>query len=240
VQPPTRGRSPSSVPFVERTGARVTVILAALDRPPVDPVLLAERCSPAERERAGRYRSRDVAARWLAGRGILRTVLGVQLGVDPAALRFTDTSTGKPALTIGGGLHFNLSHSGPVLAVAFGPRPVGVDIEVARRVRRPERLADRLFGPDSPAREGWARRSEPARTDVLLQAWTRAEALLKATGEGVGGGLAGAVDRMTGEGWVVRDLACPEGPNGAIGPVGAVAAAGSDWLLDGPRWLAPS
>jgi len=203
----------------------VEIWIARLEPAPVG----IDVCSGDERARADRFRAAGAGERWLAGRAVLRSVIGRALGTDPALVAFAESSSGKPGLAPAGDIHFNLSHSGDVVAVAVADRPVGVDVERRRRLTRPDRLADRLFA-DPNRRRRWSAVDEPARTTELLQAWTRAEALLKATGEGIRGTLDRVEDRLGALGWTVCDL--------ELGPdvIGAVAAAG-DWVPSPARWL---
>jgi 4'-phosphopantetheinyl transferase len=181
-----------------------------------------------ELARASRFASPAAGARWLAARDVLRRVLGAVLGEDPASIVLAEGPGGKPVLHRRRGPHFNLSHSGELVAVALGDRPVGVDIEVDRRLVRPERLAARLYDDPDEIRR-WALTTEPLRSQLLLQRWTEVEAVLKATGDGISAGMAGALPRLTAAGWSVRGL--------DLGPAvrGAVAAAGHDWTISGPR-----
>ena len=181
-------------------------------------------CSPAELESATGRRS---GPRWLAARTVLRSVLGAALDAAPADVLIEIAPSGKPYL-VGEDLHFSLSHSGDLVAVAVcRDRPVGIDIEGLRTLRRPERLARRIFS--SGEYDRWAAEFDPSRTQSLMQQWTRMEALLKATGEGLRAGMRGAVERQVAVGWVVRDLALHNG-------VGAVAAMGPDWELEVRPW----
>lgn len=180
----------------------------------------ADVCAPAESARAAQRRS---GRRWLANRAALRRILGAAIGADPTALVFGQTASGKLVLELVAGVHFNLSHSGELVAVAVADRPVGIDVEVCdRHLVRPEALAGRLFAD----RSEWETLPEPERTRALLQQWTRAEALLKATGEGVGGGVSDVERRIGALGFSVREL----GLGGAA--VGAVAAEGVDWRVE--------
>jgi len=197
----------------------------------IDPVCAGPvPCSSDERRRAARFRDAQSAQRWLAGRAVLRRVLGGVIELDPAAVVLAEEAAGKLFLPDHPSIHTSLSRSADLVVVAVGDRPVGVDVEVDRRLVRPERLAQRLIG-DPETRQRWAASPEPERTLELLRRWTRVEALLKATGEGLGGGIADATGRLADDGYVVLDL--------DLGPLvsAAVAARGPDWVVDGPHSL---
>ncbi|GAC1590916.1 MAG: hypothetical protein NVS3B21_08910 [Acidimicrobiales bacterium] len=189
-----------------------------------DVVDVGRHCAAVELESAAGRRS---GRRWLAARTVLRSVLGTALDTEPVDLVIEIAPSGKPHLAHWD-TQFSLSHSGDLVAVAVcRDRPVGIDIEAPRILRRPERLARRIL--NSGEYDRWSGQLDPCRTQSLLQQWTRMEAVLKATGEGVGAGMRGAVERQVAGGWAVRDLALHTG-------VGAVASPGSDWELVVRRW----
>ena len=76
------------------------------------------------------------------------------------------------------GCHFNLSHSGPWVALAVGEERVGVDVECFRESRNVEALAKRYFTPEEQAFVG----SSQGR---FLEIWTAKEARLKWEGTGL-------------------------------------------------------
>ena len=180
----------------------------------------------AERERAERLVTDDLRRRWTRARSALRQVLGAYSGEDPAALAIEPAACvhcgephGKPHLPEVDWLRFNLSHSGElaVIAVADG-REVGVDVEVADGGRRVEAIAARFFGP-TEANEV-RRLGHPA----FYRLWTRKEAYLKATAEGLAAGL-DSVDANELEGrpgWDFAELELADGYAGALaaGPPG--------------------
>ncbi len=172
-------------------------------------------CSDGEHDRAASFGDRSAGARWLAARHFLRLTLARRLDRPPGALVFGVGAHGKPGAD---GVEFNLAHSGPVAVVAVAARPVGVDVEVPRRVARPAGVARRLGVP-------W-----PLSDAELLRWWCRTEALVKATGDGATRGLARVEERLGAEGWSVADL-----PLGGAA-FGAVAARGDDWVVAGPTW----
>src|ERR1700722_17902198 len=92
--------------------------------------------SPDEMDRAERYHFDRDRRRFIAGRGLLRSVLGHYLGQQPVQLKFDYGARGKPALA---GcdrdemLHFNLAHSDDLLVLAVTRAcPVGIDVERLR------------------------------------------------------------------------------------------------------------
>ena len=144
--------------------------------------------STDEQQRAERFRFPGGKRRYTIARGSLRRILAAYLEVEPASIRFRYSGLGKPLL---GGPHlesdlsFNVAHSHELALIAVArQRAIGVDIEHVRQVRSFLELAERYFSPAEVA----ALRSiegESAQLSAFLTAWTRKEALLKATGKGL-------------------------------------------------------
>lgn len=137
-----------------------------------------------ERARLRALRREADRARYLAAHALARIVLGEQVGVDPDALRLDRTCRcgdqhGKPRLAERPeSPGFSLTHSGNLVGVALGPGPVGLDVEHRRPLTSLDGLAEHVLSPAERARG-----ELDARTFLVV--WTRKEALLKATGEGL-------------------------------------------------------
>jgi phosphopantetheinyl transferase len=141
-----------------------------------------------EQRRAERMRDEGHRARFLASRAWLRVVLGRYLDADPAAVGFDIGDRGKPSIVDGGDLRFSLSRSAAValIAVTRG-RAVGVDVEQIRDDVDHGRLARQLFSPAEA--DAVLALPEPHRRDAFFDLWVRKEAVLKASGAGLGDGL---------------------------------------------------
>jgi 4'-phosphopantetheinyl transferase len=148
-----------------------------LDAVIVDDALL----SPAERERVARKATPRLRQRQAASFQCVRTTLGDVLGVAPATLRFAEAEGGKPHL-VGHALYFNVSHSGGVGMLAWGPREIGADVE-ALIARPSDGLAEEILSPREL--EGWRVLPDTERQAWLTRVWTRKEAALKALGCGL-------------------------------------------------------
>jgi len=145
-----------------------------------------------ERHRYARFLRDEDRARYLAAHALARLVLAGHLGVAAPALAFEAVCRrcgagdhGKPRLdTAGGGIEFSLSHSGArvVLAVA---RDAAVGVDVERLNARRDFAA--LIPAVLSAAEQPSVAALPAaeRAGAVLRYWTRKEALLKATGDGL-------------------------------------------------------
>lgn len=227
--------------------ATVHVWFAALDVDAATFARLAGVTSAAEQARARRLRVDPAARRFLAARGILRTLLGGYLGCPPAAVPLpAGGGDEKPRLLEPEGpeLRFNVSHSGDAALLAFARRrEVGVDIECHAKGRTAERLARRFF--TDAERRLLETLDGPDRTQAVLAIWTRKEAMAKAHGTGVyrsglpeldlGLGSDGewltTHDPAFGEPWSVRSIWPPERTCAA-----AIAVEGSAVTLECFRW----
>lgn len=159
------------------------------------------------------------ARRYVVARGILRNLLAGFTGTDARKLRFNYGVSGKPSLADHEDIHFNISHSADLGLFAFSPdRPVGVDVENERPVRRLLDVAQR-FMSDEELRT-LAETPDSKRNIEFLRSWVVREARLKAEGKGVWSGSANSSSRLT------HRLFAPR-PH----YIAAVAAADSDWRL---------
>ena len=140
--------------------------------------------SPDERARATQFRRDEDRHRFVQGRCHLRQALGRYLARAPDAIAFEIDGNGKPCL---GGLapdiHFNLSHSGDRLYLAFARGPVGIDVQVLRDHTDADAIADRFYAPGEQA---LLRGIDAAsRRQVFHEIWVRKEAYAKADGRGL-------------------------------------------------------
>jgi 4'-phosphopantetheinyl transferase len=149
---------------------------------------LRESLSPEERQRAARFRFDRHRNRFIAGRGLLREILSGYLNARPSELEFCYGLNGKPHL--GGhwcdhSLQFNLAHSEDLALFAVTSQgAVGIDVEHIRVLKDAEELVERFFS----VAEASALKMLPdsVRPAAFFNLWTRKEAWLKATGEGIG------------------------------------------------------
>ncbi len=142
--------------------------------------------SQDERKRADRFHFEPDRNRFIVGRGRLRSLLADYLQVAPEGIEFQYSAKGKPMLAnIEQNLHFNLSHSGGLALYAIASEPVGIDLEQIRSLSDAEQLAKRFFMPAEA--EAIAALPMAQKQAAFLNAWTRKEAYLKATGDGLAG-----------------------------------------------------
>ena len=143
--------------------------------------------SEDERDRAERFRSGPLRTGYIAGRGMLRMLLGRYLAADPASITLSYQAHGKPELGPpwnAAGLEFNVSHSHGLALYAFTRgRAIGVDVELVRPMPNAVALLERFFSPEEV--QQWRQVPPERQSRVFFQGWTRKEAWLKAVGSGL-------------------------------------------------------
>jgi 4'-phosphopantetheinyl transferase len=143
--------------------------------------------SPDEVARAGRFHFEKDRRHFIRCRAALRLLLAEYLVIPADQIQFEYLTGGKPQLVPRqnpGALQFNVSHSAGMALIAFsGERRLGVDVERIRDDVDTAALAERFFS----LRERAGLRALPAQLHVLgfFACWTRKEAFLKATGDGL-------------------------------------------------------
>lgn len=213
------------------------------DRPGLGAVL-----DSTERTRLSTFRRAGDRDRYLTAHALVRLLLAPLVGSAPTALRFAASCPlcgqhghGKPRLVDVGAnstdVSFSLAHSGDRVVVAVaGGGPVGVDVEQLVS-RGPDQL-DLLSRELLSSTEHMTYRALPVetRSDALTTWWTRKEAVVKATGHGLGippadisvtapdqpaglvGWPTGRLRAVAGVGTVavLRDLRAPSGYAGCV------------------------
>ena len=147
--------------------------------------------SESEKIKADRFKFPQHQRRYQAVHGILRIILARYLNLDPTQINFTHSDRGKPYLTDDCNplnLQFNLSHSENMAILGISrDRRIGVDVETVRPMENSLQLAKRFFCASEYA---LLTQTIPEERDThFFQLWTAKEAYLKATGEGISGGL---------------------------------------------------
>lgn len=142
--------------------------------------------SPDETARADRYHLARDRHRFVVARGRLRHLLGALSHRAPSEVCFAAAPGGKPWLAsdLGRRLRFSVSHSGDLMLCAvILDHEIGVDVEQVRTDLEPGALARRFFSPDEV--RGLAATPPATTLDAFFACWTRKEAVIKATGEGL-------------------------------------------------------
>jgi 4'-phosphopantetheinyl transferase len=145
---------------------------------------LSELLTIPERARADRFRFPDDRRRSIVARGATRRLLGRYLDSDPDLFIIDEEEFGKPILR-GREIEFNASHSGDLVALAFASETaVGVDVERRRELTDTLALARRYFS----AEEVLIVENATDENDAFFAIWTAKEAIVKASGKGIGTG----------------------------------------------------
>jgi 4'-phosphopantetheinyl transferase len=180
--------------------------------------------APDEALRARRFRVDEAARRFAWTRAYTRIVLGRYLSREPRALTIVTAERGKPHLD-DGALEWSVSHSGALGLIAVSRAPVGVDVERLHAIE--PRLAARTLSASERLCFG-----EAPSSATFLGCWTRKEAFLKGTGEGLHRPLREVSILPAGPGtyevagepaWRVLDLVPDEAHAGALATVIASA-----------------
>jgi 4'-phosphopantetheinyl transferase len=140
--------------------------------------------SQSEAGRAGQLKSVQAKNRFIAGRGMLRDILGGYLCIDPVEVRIATGEHGKPFLADGAlDLRFNLSHVDEImiLAVAAGVE-VGVDIERIDAGKAIHDMARLAFSRQE--QEELLAMPASQQVEAFYRFWVCKEACLKACGRG--------------------------------------------------------
>jgi 4'-phosphopantetheinyl transferase len=204
---------------LELTTEEVQVWVGSLDVPDARYAHLTRALSSEENKRAEDLPP-TLARRFRVARGILRDLLSGFTGTPAGKLRFEYGNSGKPSLA-DHDINFNISHSAELGLFAFAPdRPVGVDVENERPVRRLLDVAQRFLSEEEV--RSLAATPPQNRDASFLRSWVVREARLKAEGKSVWHAAA-SNDFGT---RLSHKLFAPR-----RGYIAAVAASDSDWRL---------
>ena len=140
-------------------------------------------------------------------------VLDLLGGGEPMQVEYCYGEHGKPDFA-GGGLHFNLSHSGQYVCCALAEEEVGIDIQRMRPMKN-MRVAERFFsqGENNLLREC---ESEKERQELFYRIWVRKEAYAKLSGAGIAAVVECDVMTKPLESVCWRELEQPEGYRMAV------------------------
>jgi len=227
-------------PLIEVVSEEVHVWGFLLDVDLAELTHAAHYLSEDEQERANRLVSERHRHQFMAAHAVLRVVLSRYCAQPPQELAIQKSSAGKPFLTDGAAIRFNLTHShGRALIAIAKDREVGIDLEKLGPEVDVVGLANRfLSSQDQAFIEG----GDPERRhERFLQVWVAREAVFKAEGKGITFPLHHdhvALSNNGKEGRLIRGKGGSDGINIPIlflalepGWVGAVAAEGTNWTV---------
>jgi 4'-phosphopantetheinyl transferase len=140
--------------------------------------------SQDERARANRFKFAHDRNFYIFCRGSLRRILARYVPQSASSLEFIYGPAGKPSLMGESKLEFNASHSGNLFVCAVSSSlTLGIDVEEIRVI--PDMLAVALHFFSPVENTHLARLDNFSRTRAFYECWTRKEAVIKATGEGI-------------------------------------------------------
>lgn len=145
--------------------------------------------STAEAERAARLRDPAARQRLLASLASARAMLGAALGIPPREVSLARTEDGVPFLAGRPDRAISISRSEGWTAVALGnARAIGLDIEQVRPIDWQPMLSMICSDAERDQMLALADASPDRALSVFFELWTVKEAILKASGKGLGGG----------------------------------------------------
>ncbi len=174
------------LPFPVLTPGKVHIWRVALEQPASLVERLAQTLSPDERARAGRFHFARDRRRFIVARASLRALLAGYTGVPAEQLEFSYSDKGKPALARPGPsrLHFNLAHSDELALYAFTlDGEVGIDVEKLRTLDDARQIAMHYFSEREY--DSLHALSDEKLYHTFFTYWTRKEAYIKGSGEGL-------------------------------------------------------
>lgn len=130
------------------------------------------------RDQALKFRHETGRRLSLAAYLLLMDGLQKEYGIEEPPV-FDYLPEGKPYIATRPDIHFSLSHSGHVAMCALSDQPVGADVEVLRKIS-PSLIA---YTMNDIEQEQINASANPVKQ--FLYFWTRKEALLKLTGDGI-------------------------------------------------------
>ncbi len=141
--------------------------------------------SPAEQQRAARFHFPHLTRNFIADHARLRLILGAYTQTAAGDLTFSENAYGKPRLqNPASPVHFNLSHTAglTLLALCLNSE-LGLDVEAIRPMDDWRDVARSHFSASE--NDALHRTAEADRQHAFFRCWTRKEAFLKASGEGL-------------------------------------------------------
>jgi 4'-phosphopantetheinyl transferase len=216
---------PSPPPRMELAGEEVHVWSAWLGHGQADDSASLEMLSEDERARSAKFRFERDRKAFVARRSLLRAILGHYLKVKPWQITLAYEERGKPRVSApvsAAPFHFSFSHSrGLGLCAVSRFAPLGVDVE---RIRPMPEMAE-IGAAFCAVQENALLNAAPPekKLEVFFSIWTRKEAYLKATGEGIAGALAQLDCSQAPPGWSLHALSPAPGFVGALAFPGSAA-----------------
>ncbi len=130
--------------------------------------------SKNELHKASLFLLQKDSERYIIGKYFTRLLLANQLGIKPSEVTFIEIKNKKPAIA---NVNFNISHSGDLVLIALSNSAIGIDVEFVNANFNFEKLLTQCFKPSELL--------HIHSVSDFYVFWTRKEAIIKATGEGL-------------------------------------------------------
>ena len=137
----------------------------------------------AEKERSERFVHFMHRKRFIAAHGFMRSVLALYTQQAAETLEFDKGEHGKPFLIHNTHLHFNLSHSQDIAMLAVATQDIGIDVECINRKNDWQKIIERFF--TASEQKKILSLDESLQQRAFFEVWTRKEAHMKVTGQGL-------------------------------------------------------
>lgn len=174
------------------------------------------RVSRSRQEKIGRLRSRDEKLRSL-GAGIILGAGLNEYGISEKDTEFSYSQNGKPRIPTRPDIHFSISHSGCIAAVAFSDGEIGCDIE--KLGENKEHISERFFTAEE--------RKFAYCEKGFFRVWTLKESYIKALGTGLATPLTSFGVIENGE--VKKKILSPDGNTLYFGEYGGIGGYCLSW-----------
>ncbi len=139
--------------------------------------------SPEEQDKYYRYKNLSAQYQYLTAHYYLRLLLSKKLNEESSHIKILEHENGKPYLQYHTKLNFNISHTKNLVLIAFSEFQVGVDVEQEERSSDMVQILEHFFSKKEL--ESFLQQPESIKSRAFYTGWTRKEAILKATGEGL-------------------------------------------------------
>ena len=137
-----------------------------------------------EKDRSAKFFNARDRNMFIASKALTRSLLSGYLNIDPRKISFSRGKNKKPYLQ-NSDIHFNVSHSGQCILIAVCDNEVGIDVEYYKHMTIQKEDMDNIF---TEAEISVIAGYNPS-GEAFHKLWTRKEALLKGTSQGISDNL---------------------------------------------------
>jgi 4'-phosphopantetheinyl transferase len=220
----------------------VQVWYACLDLPGSALCRFYAALAPDEKFKAAQFKFHVDRCRFIARRGILRSLLAKHIGIAPAEVELLCSEQGKTCIAAhqSSRIRFSVSHSRWLAMYALAlDRDVGIDVERIDRSLAWQDISKAFFSGSE--QDVISRLPSARQPESFFEIWTRKESLLKAFGMGFlfdPAQINVAEDYVPGRATTLRheERLWKLVPLGASGFAATLTAAGSEWRVQRHHW----